>query len=161
MSRIRLALAALAVTAACLLTACGSGATSVTEPSAAVSESVSSSAESSASSQASEQPTESAAGGTFCDTFASLTDPALNNISSPAEASAKFRELAGQLRDTAPAEVSEAANDYAQVFETLAAALDGNEVDPAEAQESLSDALSSTNTDSIVKIASYVATNCS
>lgn len=163
MNRIRCVSVALAFTVVSLLTACGSGGASITEPSAAASapaSSSSTSAQESASSEPSQEPSEGASGDSFCDAFASLTDPALSNISSPAEAAAQMRKLASQLRDTAPSEVSKAASDYALLFETIATSLEGNQVDAAEAQAALAEALSDTNSDSIVKIAMYAATNC-
>ncbi len=111
----------------------------------------------------SEAPTSApVAGGTatdFCSAVKEIQAVSEAPSGDPATTGAKFQAAAADMRKFAPAEITAAANGWADVFDTIGKALGSGTLDEATMTKALSDAVAGKAQD-IATAAAWTAKNC-
>ena len=145
------------------LAGCSSGATTASSTSSAPAV-ASSAPASSASATSTPSAAETVAGGgatTFCAAFKELESLQGDNtnVTDLAAAGTKFRAVAADIRATAPASITAAANTYADLIDNIGKAAQSGSLDEAGLQKAFADAVAGKAAD-IGSVAVYVAKSC-
>ncbi len=144
------------------LAGCSSSTTTASSTTSAPATASSAPASASASSTPSAVETVAGAGAaTFCAAFKELESLQgdSSNVTDIAAVGAKFRAVAADIRATAPASVTAAANTYADLIDNIGKAAQSGSITEAGLQKAFTDAVAGKAAD-IASVAVYVAKTC-